>query len=391
MDIDNLTRWAKLKGIGLLGTADLTHHLWLEEIKSKLEPKDNGLYIYKDMHFMLTTEISCIYSKKGRTYRVHLMVFAPSFKVVDKINDVLSHYGNLSSDGRPILGMDAKEIARIVFDICADCCVVPAHVWTPWFSVFGSSSGFDKIEDCFGEITSKIYCLETGLSSDPAMNWRWSALDRFSLISNSDSHSPSKIGREANVFNCELDYYTILDTLKKKDKKRFMYTIEFFPQEGKYHYDGHRACKINLSPQQTKDLNGICPKCGRKLTIGVMNRVDQLADRPDDYVPENAIPFKHLIPLDEIVAEAKGVGKGSKSVQTEYMSILAKFGNEFEVLLKADRERLFSSMSPRVADGIMKVREGRVAIVPGYDGEYGKINIFGEEDKEESDRQLSLF
>jgi uncharacterized protein (TIGR00375 family) len=391
MDIDNLARWAKLKGITLLGTADLTHHLWLEELKAKLEPVGNGLYIYNKTYFILTTEISCIYSKKGRTYRIHLMVFAPSFKEVDKINEVLSHYGNLSSDGRPILGMDAKEIARIVFNVSNDCFIVPAHIWTPWFSVFGSNSGFDRIEDCFGELTSKIYCLETGLSSDPAMNWRLSALDRFSLISNSDSHSPSRIGREANVFDCELDYFSILDVLKRKDREKFLYTIEFFPQEGKYHYDGHRACKVNLSPRETKDLNGVCPKCGRRLTIGVMNRVDQLADRPDNFVPENAVPFKHLIPLDEIVAEAKGIGKGSKSVMNEYMSILAKFGNEFDVLVRVPREQLFNSISHRIADGIMKVREGRVKIIPGYDGEYGKIEIFTDQEEDRKDEQLSLF
>jgi len=391
MDIEHLAHWAKLKGITLLGTGDLTHHLWLEELKANLESKGNGLFIYKGINFMLTTEISCIYSKGGRTYRIHTIVFAPSFKIVDKINDVLSTYGNLSSDGRPILGMDAKEIARIIWDISEDCFIVPAHVWTPWFSVFGSSSGFDAIEDCYGELTSKIYCLETGLSSDPAMNWRWSALDRFSLISNSDSHSPSKIGREANVFNCELDYKTILDVLKKKDKKRFLYTVEFFPQEGKYHYDGHRACNLRLSPEETKELKGLCPKCGRRLTIGVMNRVDQLSDRPDDFVPENAIPFKNLIPLDEIIAESKGMGKSSQAVMKEYFSIIGKFGNEFEILSKVPKEQLFDSVTSRVAEGIIRVREGRVTIAPGYDGEYGKIKIFSDDEKQKTDKQLSLF
>ena len=391
MDIKNLARWAKLKGITLLGTGDFTHHLWLEELKGHLESKENGLFIYEDVHFMLTAEISCIYSKAGKTYRVHLLVFAPSFKAVDQINDVLGRHGNLASDGRPILGMDAKDIARIIWDVCEDCFIVPAHVWTPWFSVFGSMSGFDKIEDCFEELTPKIYCLETGLSSDPAMNWRLSALDRFSLISNSDSHSPSKIGREANVFNCELEYNDIVETLKKKDKNKFLYTVEFFPQEGKYHFDGHRACDVRLSPEETKKHKGICPKCGRRITVGVMNRVDQLADRPDDFIPDDSIPFKNLIPLDEIISEARGVGKTSKTVMNEYLSIISKFGNEFEVLLKAPKEKLFESLSSRIAEGVVKVREGKVKILPGYDGEYGKVEILSSEEKEKPDKQLSLF
>ncbi|MBL7130952.1 MAG: DNA helicase UvrD [Candidatus Omnitrophica bacterium] len=391
MDVKNLARWARLKGITLLGTGDFTHHLWLEELKTHLESKDNGIFIYENVHFMLTAEISCIYSKGGKTYRVHLVVFAPSFKIVDKINDTLGRYGNLASDGRPILGMDAKEVARIIWDICEDCFIVPAHVWTPWFSVFGSMSGFDKIEDCFEELTSKIYCLETGLSSDPAMNWRLSTLDRFSLISNSDAHSPSKLGREANVFNCELDYKTILDVLKKKDKDKFLYTVEFFPQEGKYHFDGHRACDIRLSPEETKKHNGICPKCGRRLTVGVMNRVEQLADRPIDFIPTGAIPFRNLIPLDEIIADARKIGKTSQAVKREYLSIVGKFDNEFEVLLKVPKEQLMTSISSRVAEGIMRVREGQVNILPGYDGEYGKIEIFGDEEKKEADKQLSLF
>jgi len=391
MDVKNIAKWAKLKGIQLMGTGDFTHHLWLEELKANLEPQNNGLFIYNGINFMLTSELSSIYSKKGKTYRVHTMIFAPSFKVVDKINQVLSGIGNLASDGRPILGLDAKELARIVMDISADCFIVPAHVWTPWFSVFGSSSGFNKIEYCFEEQTKNIHCLETGLSSDPAMNWRWSALDKFSLISNSDSHSPAKIGREANVFDCKMDYYDIIDTLKKQDKKKFLYTIEFFPEEGKYHFDGHRNCDIRLSPQESKKYNNICPKCKRPLTIGVMNRVDQLSDRPEGFVPENAIPFKNLIPLDEIIADAKGMGKSSQAVEKEYHTILSRFGTEFNVLLKADDNQLKESLSARVAEGIMRVRKGNVKIYPGYDGEYGKIQIFDEGENFKQEEQLSLF
>lgn len=753
MDIQHIAEWAKLKGINLMGSGDFTHHLWLEELKHNLEDLDNGLFKYQDIYFILTVEISSIYSKKGKTYRIHNIIFAPSFKTADKINETLSRYGNLASDGRPILGLDASELARIIFDIDENCMVVPSHAWTPWFSVFGSMSGFDRIEDCFEDQTPKIFALETGLScydektevltengwkkfsevnysdkictlnpktdrieyqapkriftyiykgkmyklktkrvdllvtpnhkllyspcdfrnpkpyslkeaqflfkkskrlkkdgtwigenpryfmlpevkmkhgsryysgfrnkkethlpiqswlkffgfwlaegwttegkrghyavcvcnndknllkemkeildgfgynayqrgnlvrvrdfqlfhylrqfgkcsdkfiplqikslskelleilldyyikgdghiygrsgkglsatttsirlrddlqeialkigisayyklgyrkgkifispgckklykqrnnswiiffirhnrpiilpskikkynyietwvdyegfvycvavpnhvvyirkngiplwcgnSDPAMNWRLSALDKFTLISNSDSHSPSKIGREANVFNCELNYMTIREVLKTKDKKRFLYTIEFFPEEGKYHFDGHRLCGIRWSPKETQQHKGRCPKCGKPVTVGVMNRVEQLADRAERYVPSNAIAYKNLIPLDEIIAETKGVAKGSVSVERDYRSFVAKFNTELEILLKLSKEDLLKGLPPRVAEGILKVRQGKVNIQPGFDGEYGKISIFTEEDKQKKDeQQLSLF
>lgn len=392
MDIDHIAEWARRKGITLMGTGDFTHHLWLEELKSKLENLGNGLFKYNDIYFILSAEISSIYSKKGRTYRIHNLIFSPSFKVTDKINSTLSRHGNLASDGRPILGMDAQDLARIIFDIDENCMIVPGHIWTPWFSLFGSMSGFDKIENCFEDQTAKIFALETGLSSDPAMNWRLSALDKYTLISNSDSHSPSKIGREANVFDCELDYKTIREVLKVKDKKRFLYTIEFFPEEGKYHYDGHRLCNIRFDPKQTRENNGKCPKCGKPLTVGVMNRVEQLADRPQGYTPSNAVPFKNLIPLDEIVAETKGVSKTSVAVEREYLGLVAKFGTEFDILLKASQEDLFKGLPRRIAEGVLKVRQGKVQIKPGFDGEYGIVSIFGEEDKPaEGEKQLSLF
>jgi len=392
MDVKHLAEWAKLKGITLIGTGDFTHHLWLEELKHNLEDLGNGLFKYQDIYFILTSEISSIYSKRGKTYRIHNMVFSPSFKTTDKINEVLSRQGNLASDGRPILGLDAVELARIVFDIDENCMVVPGHIWTPWFSLFGSMSGFDRIVDCFENQTPKIFALETGLSSDPAMNWRLSALDKFTLISNSDSHSPSKIGREANVFDCELDYQTIREVLKTKDKKRFLYTIEFFPQEGKYHFDGHRLCGIRFSPSETRQNNGRCPKCGKPITVGVMNRVEQLADRPEGFTPPNAIPYKNLIPLDEIIAEAKGVNKGSVAVERDYRSCVAKFGTELEILLKASREDLLKGLPPRIAEGVLRVREGKVDIKAGFDGEYGIISIFGEEEKQDrAEEQLKLF
>jgi len=392
MDVEHITEWAKLKGITLMGTGDFTHHLWLEELKANLEDLGTGLFKYKDIYFILTSEISSIYSKKGKTYRIHNMVFSPSFKTTDKINTTLIRYGNLASDGRPILGMDAAELARIIFDIDDNCMVVPGHIWTPWFSLFGSMSGFDRIEDCFEEQTPKIFALETGLSSDPAMNWRLSALDRFSLVSNSDSHSPAKIGRECNVFDCELSYRALREVLRTKDKKKFLYTIEFFPEEGKYHFDGHRLCNIRFSPSQTKEHKGLCPKCGKPVTVGVMNRVERLADRPQGFVPAQAIPYKNLIPLEEIMAEAKGVNKGSVVVEREYRASVARFGNEFNILVQASEDELFRGLPRRLAEGILRMRQARVEVQPGFDGEYGKVSVFGSgETKNKEEEQLSLF
>ena len=392
MDVQHLAQWAKLKGITLMGTGDFTHHLWLEELKHTLEDCGNGLFKYAGVYFMLTAEISSIYSKGDRGYRIHNLIFAPSFAVVDKINHaLLSRGANLSSDGRPIVGLPAAELARIVFDIDENCMVVPGHIWTPWFSLFGSMSGFDKIEDCFEEQTSKIFALETGLSSDPAMNWRLSALDRFTLISNSDAHSPQKIGREANVFNCALDYPTIRQVLKNKDQGKFLYTIEFFPEEAKYHFDGHRLCGIRWSPQETKLHNGKCPKCGKSVTVGVVNRVEKLADRPQGYKPQNVIPFKNLIPLDEIIASAKGLGKDSVSVERDYHFYLTKFSTEFEILLKASKEELLKGLAPKIAEGVLLARQGKVNIKPGYDGEYGTVSVFEESSAAKNEEQLNLF
>ncbi|MEW5758857.1 MAG: endonuclease Q family protein [Candidatus Omnitrophota bacterium] len=395
MDIENIAKWANIKGIQLIGTGDFTHHLWLQELKSKLEPLDNGLFTYNNVNFILTAEISSIYSKRGKTYRIHNIIFAPSFKIVEKINQALIRYGaNLTSDGRPIIGMDAKNLAKLVFDIDENCMVIPGHAWTPWFSVFGSMSGFDRLEDCFEELTPKIFSIETGLSSDPQMNWRLSALDKITLISNSDSHSPAKIGREANVFDCELNYKTIRDVLKTKDKKRFLYTIEFFPEEGKYHFDGHRNCGVCFSPQEAKKHKNICPKCGRLLTIGVMNRVDQLADRPEGFIPHNSIPYKNLIPLEEIIADVLDVAPQSKTVEKEYFNTIAKFHTEFNCLLKASEEDLIENLPEKQAKAIIAVRAGLVKLQPGYDGEYGKIQVLIQEklkNKTNKEEQLNLF
>jgi uncharacterized protein (TIGR00375 family) len=395
MDLENLDKWAKIKGILVLGTGDFTHPLWLKEIKEKLESAEPGLLKLKNSpsqtRFILTTEVSCVYFKKGKQRKIHLIIFSPSIEICEKINNYLKLYGSLESDGRPTLNLDAKELLKIVLNISEDCLVVPAHIWTPWFSLFGSKSGFDSIEECFEEYSNYIFAGETGLSSDPAMNWRLSSLDRITLISCSDAHSPSHIGREANVFNCELSYFEIIKAIKEKDKNKFLYTIEFYPEEGKYHYDGHRNCGISISPKETKKYNGICPVCGRPLTIGVLNRVEQLADRPEGFVPENAIPFKSLIPLEEIIADALGQSVGTVEVEKEYKNLIEKFGNEFNVLINTHRSELEAVTLPEIAEGIIRAREGKVFIEPGYDGVYGKIRIFQKGELKNVSKQGTLF
>jgi len=396
MELEHLDNTAKIKGIKILGTGDFTHPIWFQNLKEKLIPLEPGLFKLKTSEtgtrFILTTEISCIYSKNNRVRKIHIIIFAPDFKVVEKINTQLGWIGNLKSDGRPILGLDAKELAKIVLNINSDCLIVPAHCWTPWFSVFGSKSGFDSLEECFEEYTKYIYAGETGLSADPKMFWRLSALDKITLVSNSDAHSPAKIGREANVFDTELSYQGIIEAIKQKDPKKFLYTIEFFPEEGKYHYDGHRNCGVSLSPSQTKKYNGLCPVCGRPLTVGVLNRVEELADREDGFRPENAIDFKSLIPLEEIIAESLGVGTGTKEVEREYTDLIQKFGSEFNILLNTPISDLKSGTLPEITEAILRVREGKVSVEPGYDGVYGKIKIFSEaEEKKQVSGQRSLF
>jgi uncharacterized protein (TIGR00375 family) len=395
MDLDSLDKWAKIKGVNVLGTGDFTHPEWFKNIKEKLEPVEAGLFKLKKINsptrFILTSEISCIYSKGGKVRKIHIIVFSPSFSTVEKINTELNKIGNLKADGRPILGLDAKELTKIIFDIDKDCMVVPAHMWTPWFSVFGSKSGFDTIEECFEEYSKYIFAGETGLSSDPKMNWRLSQLDKITLISNSDSHSPQKIGREANVFDTELSYYGISDAIKSKNKNKFLHTIEFFPEEGKYHYDGHRTCELRLAPKDSKKYNNICPVCKKPLTIGVLNRVEDLADRPDGFMPENAIPFKRLIPLEEIIAESIGVSTISKKVKAYYESLTKNFGSEFKILLQSTKEEMEKNSLLEIAEGVIRVREGKIFINPGYDGVYGKISIFTKSEKKFLLPQKTLF
>ena len=395
-DLENLDKWAKIKGVQVLGTGDFTHPQWLEELKTKLEPAEPGLFKLKHVdgkiRFLLSSEISCIYSKNGRVRKIHIIVLAPDFVTVEKINAQLGWIGNLKSDGRPILGLDAKELIKIVLNVNPNCLVVPAHIWTPWFSLFGSKSGFDTIEQCFEEYSKYIYAAETGLSSDPAMNWRLSALDKITLISNSDLHSPQKIGREANVFDLEnISYSAIIEAIKSKNPNKFLYTIEFFPQEGKYHYDGHRACNISFSPKETKKCGGTCPACGRPLTIGVLYRVEQLADRGQGFVPENAIPFKSLIPLTEIIGEAMGIGPATKGVDQEYTKLIKAFDNELNILLNVSHSELETAALPEIAEGITRVREGKVFIEPGHDGVYGKVRIFSQGEQKKLVSQKTLF
>jgi len=396
MNLETLDIWAKKKGIQVMGTGDFTHPQWFSEIKTKLEPAELGLFRLKSeldspTRFMLTVEISSIYSKNGKTRRVHNLIFSPSIETAEKINTTLSLIGNIKSDGRPILGLDSKKLLQIVLGIDPRCVFIPAHAWTPWFSVFGSMSGFDSLEECFEDLSGNIFAIETGLSSDPAMNWRLSMLDKISLISNSDSHSPQKIGREANVFDCELSYDGLIDAIKSRDPKKFLFTVEFFPEEGKYHYDGHRLCNVSMSPQETKSNKGICPKCRKPMTIGVMNRVDKLADRKVGEGKEGRIPFLSLIPLNEIIADIFGMGVSSLKVRKEYEQLVEAVGNEFKVLMDADYGELKKNTSEKIASGIISVRAGRVELIPGYDGEYGKIKVLKNEKEKATSLQSRLF
>lgn len=391
MDVEHLSHYARIKGINLMGTGDFTHPSYLAELKQQLEPLGNGLFTHQGTHYILTAEVCNDFYVDGKGKRIHNIIFAPSFQAAERINTQLQAHGRLASDGRPNLRLDARDLVRLVLNIDSDCFVVPAHVWTPWFSLFGANVGFNTVEECFGDQTDHIYTLETGLSSDPPMNWRLSALDRFSLISNSDAHSPAKIGREVNVFDADLDYRSILSALKNRDNGKFLYTVEFFPQEGKYHYDGHRRCDVFLAPRDSMSSDDRCPKCGQKLTIGVMHRVEELADRPEGYVPPGAIPCKHLVPLLEIIAAATGKGADTKGVQAIYDSLVQRFGSEFHILLDLPAEVLLEEFPGRVGQAVLKVRQGDVEIRPGYDGVYGQVKIFDQGGEGDREDQLSLF
>lgn len=403
-DLENFAKAAKTKGIQIVGTGDFTHPKWFQEIKEKLEPAEDGLFKLKKelgqnpTRFVLSAEISCIYTKSGKVRKIHLVILAPSIAAVEKINAKLSLIGNLKSDGRPILGLDAKELLKIVLDADEQCLVVPGHCMTPWFGIFGSKSGFDSLSECFDDYSKYIFALETGLSADPLMMWRIPDARLFTLISNSDAHSPAKLGREINVFEGEkADYNLLIQAIKsgaKMDasaKLRFIKTIEFFPQEGKYHFDGHRQCGVCLSPLESRRYNNVCPVCGKPLTLGVSNRIEQLADQKEGFVPEEVIPFKSLIPLQEIIAEALSCGRGTKKEKAEYDKLIQGLGNEFFILTEATQKDLEKTTLPQVAEAIIRAREGKVIIEPGYDGVFGKISIFSKKERKDFTKQRILF
>jgi uncharacterized protein (TIGR00375 family) len=426
MEPEVLSLWAKKKGINLIATGDITHPKYLSELKEQLVEDGSGFLSLKrresakkdrldatkssslvqsrpaniakeekkQIKFILSGEISSIYKQGNKTRRVHTLILVPDFKTIDKINCELNKLGcNLKSDGRPIVGLSAKKLAQICFDANEKTMVIPAHIWTPWFSVFGSKSGFDSLEECYEELTPRIFAAETGLSSDPKMNWRLSALDRITLISNSDAHSPLMIGREANVFEfSEGTYNELFQTLKKQDPTKFKYTIEFYPQEGKYHADGHRSCDINYSPAESKRHKNICPVCKKELVLGVDHRVEELADRAVDFNSEEKISYKNLIPLYEIIAECLRVNKTAKKVLALYEDMIDNGENEFNILLNLTREEIATISNSLIAEAIMRMRDNKVYKVAGYDGVYGIIKVFapGELDKI-SAKQKELF
>jgi len=408
LNLEYLTYWAQLKGIQVVGTADFVHPKWLDELKEKLEPAEPGFFKLKsqydnkteltlpkacqgEVRFMLTVEISNIYKKFDKVRKVHNVVFAPSFQAAEKIQARLGSIGNIHSDGRPILGLDSRDLLEIILESDEKSYLIPAHIWTPWFSAMGSKSGFDRMTDCFGDLSKHIFAVETGLSSDPPMNWRLKQLDPYVLVSNSDAHSPPKLAREATIYDTEFSYGGIYQALSDPQDKGLFGTIEFFPEEGKYHYDGHRSCHSRLHPRETKKYKGLCPVCGKPVTVGVMARVEELADRPEGEKSARWRPFYNLIPLPEVIANASGVGPNTKRVQEVYMNILSKLGNELHVLMDAPLKSIEKIAGDLVAEGIKRMRKGDVQIEAGYDGEFGKINLFSEKDRTRKQGQLALF
>ena len=387
LTLQNLEKYARLKGLNLLGTGDFTHPKWLAELKGELKEDGSGILASKSgFHFVLQGEISNIYTQDGKARRIHTLLLARNFEVVEQINAALLKKGRLDYDGRPIFGFSCMELVEMMKEIDDGIEIIPAHAWTPWYGIFGSMSGFDSVEECFGEKSKHIHAIETGLSSDPAMNWRLSKLDKYTLLSSSDAHSfwPWRLGRECNVFDIDWRYDDILSAIRKK--KNFMETIEMWPHEGKYHYSGHRACNVCLSPKEALKQNSICPKCKRLLTIGVAQRVEQLADRPEGFVPKDAVPFKNIISLSEVISATTGNEVASKSVWEEYYKLVKEFGNEFNVLLEADETELKKITGEKIALNIMKNRNQKIQFKPGYDGVYG-VPIFDKYDDKEIEKE----
>jgi uncharacterized protein (TIGR00375 family) len=383
MSIPEIARYSKIKGLNLVGTGDFTHPQWLKEIKETLTTEqDTGLFkltsnMDSSTRFILTTEVCTIFNYKGESKKVHHVLLTPSMETAVQINESLKRYGDLASDGRPILNMTAPQLVEQVMAVSSENMIFPAHAWTPWFSIFGAFSGFDTVEDCYQDMTKHIHALETGLSSDPPMNWRLSKLDRFALVSNSDCHSfwPWRIGREANVFELEkFTYQEVTGAIKSNDPARFKFTIETDPAYGKYHWTGHRNCKVSLAPQEAIKFNNVCPVCRRKLTKGVEQRVEELADRPINFKREGAPGFLRLLPLSEIIAAVLGTGSPStQAVWKNYNLLVEKFGDEYTVLIDTPMDALAKVVDAPIAEAIVKVRNGTVKVTPGYDGVYGQI------------------
>jgi len=387
---ENLDFWARKKGISLIGTGDFTHPVWREELKERLVSEGNGLYRLRDAYvkeesrkfpgegtrFVVSGEISSIYKKNGKTRKVHNVILLPSLEAADAMAQRLEKIGNIHSDGRPILGLDSHDLPEMMLDVCPEGILIPAHIWTPHFSVLGAKSGFDSVEECFEELAPYIHALETGLSSDPAMNWRISKLDRYQLVSNSDAHSPSKLGREANLLDIDCSYEGLYRAIQTGEGLEG--TVEFFPEEGKYHFDGHRKCGVSLSPVEAERLGGICPVCGKKLTMGVDHRVEQLADRAEGFVKKDGKKYESLVPLPEVISACMGYSTASKKVQGCFEQMIQTLGTEFDILRNVPSEDIKSCAGERIAEGIENVRTGNVKRIPGYDGEYGKIELFDE-------------
>ena len=387
---ENLDFWARKKGISLIGTGDFTHPAWRAELRERLIPEGNGLYRLKEEYvkeesrkfsgegtrFVVSGEISSIYKKNGKTRKVHNVILLPGLEAADAMAQCLEKIGNIHSDGRPILGLDSHDLLEMMLDVCPEGILIPAHIWTPHFSVLGAKSGFDSVEECFEELTPYVHALETGLSSDPAMNWRISGLDRYQLVSNSDAHSPSRLGREANLLDIDCSYEGLYRAIQTGEGLEG--TVEFFPEEGKYHFDGHRKCGVSLSPVEAERLGGICPVCGKKLTMGVDHRVEQLADRAEGFVKKDGKKYESLVPLPEVISACMGYSTASKKVQGCFEQLIQTLGTEFDILRNVPSEDIKSCAGERIAEGIENVRTGNVKRIPGYDGEYGKIELFEE-------------
>ena len=408
LDFENLYIAAQLKGITVIGTGDFTHPGWFAEIKEKLIPAESGMFKLKkefsqlcdqrvpvscrrEVRFMLVSEISNIYKKNKKTRKNHNLVFLSDLNQAENFVSKLDKIGNIKSDGRPILGLDARNLLELLLETDDQAFLVPAHIWTPWFSLLGSKSGFDSIDECFEDLTPYIFAVETGLSSDPEMNWRISALDGMTLISNSDAHSPLKLGREANLFDTQLSFSAIKSAVKSGDPEKFVGTLEFYPEEGKYHLDGHRNCHVRSWPDKTKKQGGLCPACKKPMTLGVLYRVEELADRPPGVKPEKYHPYSNIIPLMEILSEVLKVGPNSKKVRGSYNDLLKKLGSELDILTSLDMDMIDSAGIPLLGEAIMKVRQNDVDLLPGYDGEFGKIKIFNPEERQEFQGQKPLF